>query len=112
MSEFFDTTKQEEEVLKENKLEERKDNDLKKVLSFVEGRRLLFEILARAGIFKSSFTGNSTTFYLEGARSQGLHLLEHILRVAPDKFMQMLQENYSEMKSLEKKTEDKNARTN
>jgi len=108
MSDFHDLSKREEALLRGKKAQERADNDLKKVLSIVEGRRFIFNVLARAGIWKSSFTGNSSTFFLEGARSQGLFLLDHMMKVSPEKFTQMIQENYSEMMSLKKQEENKN----
>lgn len=45
-------------------------------LSHKDGRKVLDDILSRTGVFRTTFTGNSKTFFLEGARSVGLQILE------------------------------------
>ena len=49
--------------------------NLKEVLSTSAGRNVLWHILDNAGIYTSSFTGNSQTFFNEGRRSLGLYIL-------------------------------------
>ena len=49
--------------------------DLKWVLSNKRGRRFIWRFLEKAGVFKSSFTGNSETFFREGQRNMGLMVL-------------------------------------
>ena len=98
---LIDNSKQEK---KNKKLEQRRIrelNDIKKVLSFVEGRRLLWRILGETGLYKSSFTGNSNTFYLEGKRAIGLFLISEMMESRPEAFAQMQQEFHSERKSQE-----------
>lgn len=56
------------------------------------GRRVMFDLLSRAGIYTSSFTGNSETFFREGRRSLGLEYLKEIEGLAFDGFVKMLQE--------------------
>lgn len=51
----------------------------REVLGSENGRRLLFWLLNRTGVFASSFTGNSSTFFLEGKRSIGIELYRLLL---------------------------------
>ena len=101
MSELIDTSKHEKQVKKFDRKRERELNDIKKLVSLVEGRRFLWRILSEAGIYRNSFTGNSTTFYAEGRRSVGLFILEELMRAKPEAFAQMQQEYYSETRSQE-----------
>jgi len=57
---------------------EKELNEMRAVLSSYEGRSVLWRILEGAGIYKQSFTGNSTTFFNEGMRKVGLELLVEI----------------------------------
>jgi hypothetical protein len=112
MSEFQDTTAQEEVVKKEDQLRLRHLNDIRKLVSAPEGRRFYFYVLKEAGCFKSSFTGNSTTFFNEGARNLGLIVLRDLMEAKPEAFTQMMQENYSEIKSFKKLQEKNDGRAN
>lgn len=75
-------------------------NDIRFVLGTVQGRRMLWRYLAACGVYKSSFTGNSQTFFLEGQRNIGLLLLADIQDASPEGYLLMMQEA--------KKNEDKN----
>ena len=108
MSDFQDTKPFEEEHDSIKRKRIRHLNDIRKVVSMPEGRRLYFFVLAESGIFRSSFTGNSTTFFNEGARNIGLILLRDIMEAKPDVLTQMMNENYSEIKSFQKLQEKEN----
>ena len=92
-----------EEVVKkqqerDKKRIERRKNDLRKILSIPEGRRFYWELLTKAGVFRTSFTGTSTTYFNEGKREIGLQLLAELMEVKPEAFTQMQRE----YKSLQK----------
>lgn len=72
---------------------EREINDLKTVMGSVNGRRFMWRLLEKAGIFKSSMTGNSQTFFLEGQRNIGLFLLAQINEHCLDQYVVMLNES-------------------
>jgi len=112
MSEFHNTKPQEEAHKKVERERLRHLNDIRKVVNFPEGRRLYFFMLKEAGVFRSSFTGNSTTFFNEGARNIGLIMLRDLMEAKPDSLTQMMQENYSEIKSFQKLQEKNNDRSN
>ena len=69
--------------------QEKIDNDIKIVLSTDSGRSYIWKILSDCGIFKSSFTGSSETFFLEGKRSIGLNILADIMRIDPEAYLKM-----------------------
>ncbi len=67
-------------------------NDVEFVLSTPQGRRFLWRLLGVCHVFKTSFTGNSTTFFNEGKRDIGLRLLADINEASPDSYLKMMQE--------------------
>lgn len=87
---------------REKKKRERDLSDLKKVLAMPEGRRLLWRLLSEAGVFRTTFTGNSQTFLNEGRRQIGLLILSEIMQAKPEAFTQMQREYVSELKAEKK----------
>lgn len=69
--------------------------DFKWVMGNKRGRRFVWRLLERAGVFRSSFTGNSETFFREGARNVGLQVLAQIHEHCPGSYLLMLQEQKS-----------------
>lgn len=67
-------------------------NDWKWQMSSKQGRRVVWRLLGEAGVFRSSFTGNSETFFREGKRAMGLHMLEEIQTHCAEAFGLMQQE--------------------
>lgn len=49
--------------------------DYKRTFNSPHGMRVYKDIINRCGIFQTTFTGTSKTFFLEGERSIGLYLL-------------------------------------
>lgn len=72
------------------------DNDLRFLLSTDQGRRFIWGMLEKCGVFKSSFTGSSETFFLEGQRNIGLKLMSDIMRVDPESYLKMIKSNKGE----------------
>lgn len=105
MNEFLDTTAHDEKLKKSKRLLDREVSDLKKIISIPEGRRFIWRILSDAGIYQTSFTGNSTTFYLEGRRSLGLEVLKDLMKAERTAFAQIQLEHFSEANSLNKEKE-------
>lgn len=67
--------------------------DLKELLATHSGRRILWRILERTGMHRTSFTGNSKTFFNEGERNIGLWLVDEVLLADADKYLLMIKEN-------------------
>jgi len=88
-------------IKKKTELERTKEilrrTDLRKILSWPEGRRFIWRYLEICGVFTLSFTGNSQTFFNEGQRNIGLKLLAEIMDVAPDALLQMMKDSKGEM---------------
>lgn len=66
--------------------------DVIRIMSTDNGRRFMTRMLDITGFQKSSFTGNSTTFFNEGMRNIGLMLWADIQEVPPELYLKMLQE--------------------
>lgn len=60
------------------------DEELRELLLQPGSRRALARQVAGMGVFKSSMTGNSETFALEGERRVGLRMIDDVKRVAPN----------------------------
>ena len=69
--------------------EDQKHNDLKWILATEQGRRFVWRLLETTGIFKSSFTGSSETYFLEGQRNVGLKLLADVMECEPQAYLNM-----------------------
>lgn len=70
----------------------RDQEDAEFILSSLQGRRFYWKLMKKCGIFETSFTGNNTTFFNEGMRNIGLMLLNELNEVAPQAYLQMIQE--------------------
>lgn len=53
------------------------------------GRRFIWRLLSITGVYRSSFTGDSKTFFREGERNVGLQILRDIHEIAPEAITQM-----------------------
>lgn len=58
-----------------------------------QGRSYTWWLLGLCGVFRTSFTGNSATFFNEGKRDIGLHVLADLQREFPEQYLQMTKEN-------------------
>ncbi len=67
--------------------------DVRALLKLKHGRRVVWHLLSVCHINSNSFTGNSQTFFLEGERSIGLHMLSLIEQADPRAYPQMILEN-------------------
>lgn len=71
--------------------------DIRLILSSVNGRRFFWRYLTECGVFKTSFTGNSeNTIFLEGQRNIGLMLMSDLNEADPKAYITMLNENQKE----------------
>lgn len=67
--------------------------DVKWLMGSKRGRRFLWRVLERAGVYRLSFNTNSMTMaFAEGARNEGLRLLATIHSACPDLYATMLKE--------------------
>ena len=68
-------------------------DDHRRLMETAWGRRIVWGLLADAGVFRSSFTGDNATFFNEGARNIGLQILARVTLHCPDKYQIMMMEN-------------------
>lgn len=67
--------------------------DMRWLMSTVQGRRVVWRLLERAGIYRTSFSANTNeTFFNEGARNVGLFLVAEIHAHAPEMYALMTNE--------------------
>lgn len=57
-----------------------------------EGRLYMHELIDFCGLYRTSMTGTSDTFFREGMRSTGLKILADITEADPDGYLKLLQE--------------------
>jgi hypothetical protein len=77
---------------KEKQGYERDLDDVRKILATDYGRRFFWRYLGICGVFRTSFTGNSHTFFNEGERNIGLRLLEDVNNADPTAYVKMVNE--------------------
>ena len=75
---------------------DRELDDLRRIMDTDHGRRFIWRLLDRAGLYRTSFTGNSETFFREGMRNLGLMVQADIHEACPEKYMLMLTESKSD----------------
>ena len=63
---------------------------VREVLKTDNGKRFLFWLINQTGVFAPCFTGNSSTFYLEGKRSVGLDVYRLLLEADPNAFQELI----------------------
>lgn len=71
--------------------------DITWLMGHSQGRRFMYGLLAAAGVYQGSFTGNSETFYKEGKRAIGLQYLAIINEHCAEQFVLMLKEHKEEV---------------
>lgn len=67
--------------------------DLRWLMGHKQGRRFVWRLLDKAGVYRTSFTGNSETFFREGQRNVGLFVLGEVMEVTHEQFAKMLDES-------------------
>ena len=88
-----------QEEAAEKKQKDRKLNrdgqieDFKWIMSDKRGRRFMWRLLEVTGVYRTSFTGNSTTFFNEGMRNVGLIVMNEIHENCPELYETLIKEN-------------------
>lgn len=70
----------------------REEDDFRWLMNDKRGRRVVWRLLENTGVYKTSFTGNSETFFREGQRNVGLMLISQIHELTPEAYVLMLNE--------------------
>jgi len=90
---------------RQERIQQRRYNDVNKVMSIPEGRRVIWDILCSCGIYRSSYSENCNQMaMLEGRRQVGLELLTEIDSNHKELSIKM-QREYLALKKQEEKGE-------
>lgn len=83
-----------EEQARTRSAREQQIEDVKWLLKHGQGRRFIWRLLEKAGIYRSTFTGDAAqAAFLEGVRSVGLMVIADVLEADPDAYTTMLKEH-------------------
>ena len=72
------------------------NNDLSKLASMPEFRRVMGDYLGRSGIYRVTHTGNAQGAFLEGRRSLGLEILATLTDVIGDEALNIVKLDFGE----------------
>lgn len=72
------------------------DDATRFVLAHPQARQFVWWILEQCGIFRVSFSGNSSTFFAEGERNIGLKIVSQLDSVSPTAFPKLMFDMASE----------------
>jgi hypothetical protein len=68
-------------------------SDMRWLMADPQGRRFVWRLLAEAGVFNTTYTGEAlSSAFMEGKRAQGLKLLGEVMQHCPERFSQMQKE--------------------
>lgn len=84
---------------KDEQVRDREMHDMRTVMSSAEGRRFIWRLLEKAGVFRTSFTGNSTTFFNEGMRNMGLVVLADVHEACAEQYIVMMNESKKDLET-------------
>lgn len=89
--------KQVQDQEKKNKNERDQElEDVKDILSRPSGIRFFKRMMKKGQMFKTTFTGNSHTFFLEGHRNFALEYFGDVCEASPEKVAQLVVINEKE----------------
>ena len=74
-------------------------NDFKRLMETTFGRRIMYRMLVKAGIYTSSYSVEAPQhhiYFREGARNFGLWILGEVQQSSPSLYITMLEENKNE----------------
>lgn len=77
--------------------------DFKWLMSDARGRRFVWRLLELSGMYRTSMTGNSTTFFNEGMRNFGIMLTSLAHENGLEEYMLMVAENRNGPQQTESK---------
>lgn len=85
--------RQREDVENARKLDRDQEKaDFAWLMSDKRGRRFMWRLLERTGVYRNPFTGNSETFFRCGAMNVGQMYMADLTDMAPEGYLMMLEE--------------------
>lgn len=86
---------------KANRGRDRELNDVRYLLSTMEGKRFIWRYLGICRLFETSFRMSAEMAYFEGIRSVGLKMMSDITEANPQAFIDMMKEAGDAAKKLQ-----------
>lgn len=74
-------------------LRDQEKSDFRWLMNDEKGRRFVWRLLTMTGVFRTSFTGNSETFFREGERNIGLKVISEVHELTPELYAKMTRES-------------------
>lgn len=92
-----------EEAASRNKLDRiNEDDDFKWLMGSKRGRRIVWRLLDRTGVFRLSFNTNSMQMaFAEGNRNEGLRTLAQIHALCPELYPVMMKEQVNDNRNAD-----------
>ena len=84
--------RQQKEQEERERLQKQAQDDFRWVMSTPQGRRYIWRMLERTGIYRTTFRPNSEMAFLEGVRSVGVTVLTDCHTLAFDETLKMMNE--------------------
>lgn len=98
---------QADKALRNKLAKDTEESDLKWLMGSKRGRRIVWRLLDRAGVFRLSFNTNAMTMaFNEGNRNYGLHVLAQIHATCPELYAAMTKEQTDDRSNRERNTDD------
>lgn len=83
--------------LRDKLVRDNEESDLKWLMGSKRGRRIVWRLLDRAGVFRLSFNTNAMQMaFAEGNRNEGLRMLAQIHTLCPELYPVMVKEQVNE----------------
>lgn len=80
-------------ALKDRMAAESEASDIRWLMESEQGRRIVWRLLNRTGVFRSSFSSDALAMaFAEGNRNTGLQLLAQVHELCPDLYPEMVRE--------------------
>jgi hypothetical protein len=80
--------------------DQQKRLDLESILKLPQGRRVMWRLLAKAGMFRSVWESNAKIHYNAGRQDYGFWLWAEIEKSNPDYMLLMMKENRKETEDV------------
>lgn len=88
-----ETAKRESAQLKARLRQETEEADYRWLMSTAQGRRIVWRMLERSGVYRSSFSSDAMVMaFNEGNRNSGLALLATVSNLSPAEYVEMMKE--------------------
>ena len=83
-------------VKRAERIEQATIRDVRELMESAAFRRYLKRYLSTCSVFKTTFTGNSETFFREGQRSIGTTMMSELMTACPARFHELMAERMPE----------------